>query len=97
MKNIRRKAFDIKTLRLSPEEGFVLSRLDAPLSAKELVALTGIEESRVVEIVETLATQGVVDLDREGASPPSLPPLEMRTRIARGQELRGWPTRHGKG
>ena len=67
MKNIRRKAFDIKTLRLSPEEGFVLSRLDAPLSAKELVDLTGIEESRVVAIVETLATHGVVELDREGA------------------------------
>ncbi|MDB5218504.1 MAG: hypothetical protein JWO86_6431 [Myxococcaceae bacterium] len=73
MKNIRRKAFDIKSLRLSPEEGFVLSRLDAPLSAKELVALTGIEESRVVAIVETLATHGVVDLDREGAAPAPAP------------------------
>jgi len=71
MKNIRRKAFDIKTLRLSPEEGFVLSRLDSPLSAKELVSLTGLEESRVVEIIETLATQGVVDLDREGPAPAS--------------------------
>jgi hypothetical protein len=69
MKNIRRKAFDIKTLRLSPEEGFVLSRLDSPLSAKELVSLTGLDESRIVEIVETLATQGVVDLDREGGAP----------------------------
>lgn len=71
MKNIRRKPFDIKTLRLSPEEGFVLSRLDAPLSAKELVSLTGLDESRVVEIIETLATQGVVDLDREGPAPAS--------------------------
>src|SRR3989442_1359876 len=46
MKNIRRKAFDMKTLRLSPEEGFVLSRLDAPLSQKDLVSLTCIEEGR---------------------------------------------------
>jgi hypothetical protein len=73
MKNIRRKDFDIKGLRLSPEEGFVLSRLDAPLTSKELVSLTGLDESRVVEIIETLATQGVVDLDRDGAAPTKNP------------------------
>ena len=67
MKNIRRKPFDMKALRLTPEEGFVLSRLDAPLSVKELVALTGLEEGRVVEIVEGLATQGALDVDREAA------------------------------
>lgn len=71
MKNIRRRPFDIKTLRLSPEEGFVLSRLDAPLSAKELVALTGLDEGRIAQIVEGLAGQGVVDLDRDGAPPPA--------------------------
>lgn len=71
MKNIRRRPIDIKTLRLSPEEGFVLSRLDAPLSAKELVALTGLDEGRVIEIVETLATQGVIDLERDGVPPSS--------------------------
>lgn len=82
MKNIRRKPFDIKTLRLSPEEGFVLSRLDSPLSAKDLVSLTGLDESRVVEIVETLATQGVVDLDREGAPPPApAPPATSSSRM----------------
>lgn len=70
VKNIRRKPFDLKSLRLSPEEGFVLSRLDAPLSVKDLVDLTGIDESRMVTIVETLATQGVVDLDREGGAAP---------------------------
>jgi hypothetical protein len=69
VKNIRRKAFDLKALRLSPEEGFVLSRLDAPLSVRELVALTGLEEGRIVEIVEGLATQGAIDVDRD-APPP---------------------------
>jgi hypothetical protein len=58
----------MNALRLSPEEGFVLSRLDAPLSVKELVDLTGIDESRMVAIVETLASQGVVDLERDGGS-----------------------------
>lgn len=69
MKNIRRKAFDIKSVRLSPEEGFVLSRLDSPLSTRELVSLTGLDEGRIVEIVEGLATQGVIDLDRDGVAP----------------------------
>jgi hypothetical protein len=91
MKNIRRKPFDIKTLRLSPEEGFVLSRLDAPLSAKDLVALTGIEESRVVAIIEGLATQGVIDLDRDGgppSSPKSVPaPTESEQELADEEAL----------
>jgi len=47
----------------------VLSRLDAPLTVRELVALTGLDEGRIVEIVDHLATQGAIDLDREGAQP----------------------------
>ncbi len=76
MKNIRRKPFDIKSVRLSPEEGFVLSRLDSPLSAEELVSLTGLEEARIAEIVEALATQGVIDLDRDGGGPAAPPELD---------------------
>ena len=72
MKNIRRKPVDLKTLRLSPEEGFVLSRLDAPLSVRELVSLTGIEEARMVDIVQGLASQGALEMDVDGA--PSLQP-----------------------
>jgi hypothetical protein len=81
VKNIRRKSFDMKALRLSPEEGFVLSRLDAPLSVKELVALTGLEEGRIVEIVDCLATQGAIDVDRDAPAPPAAPtssPLAKR-------------------
>jgi hypothetical protein len=69
VKNIRRKSFDLKALRLSAEEGFVLSRLDAPLSVRELVALTGLEERRIVEIVDCLATQGAIDVDRDPPAP----------------------------
>ncbi len=75
MKNIRRKSFDLKALRLSAEEGFVLSRLDAPLSVRELVALTGLDEGRVVEIVDRLATEGAVDLDRDGGPPAAHRPV----------------------
>src|SRR5262249_20216980 len=46
MKPIRPKSGDLRSLKLSPEEGFVLSRVDAPTSVKELVALTGLDESR---------------------------------------------------
>jgi hypothetical protein len=91
MKNIRRKPFDMKALRLSPEEGFVLSRLDSPLSIKELVDLTGIDEGRMATIVEGLATNGAVDVDREGpGSPgpvaPSSPPEEQPTDAERLDE-----------
>jgi hypothetical protein len=84
VKNIRRKPIDLKTLRLSPEEGFVLSRLDAPLSVKELVSLTGIDESRVVEIIEGLATQGALDVDREGpaARPAPKPQAKQSAQTA---------------
>src|SRR4051812_10303056 len=61
MKGIRPKAVDMKSLRLSPEEGFVLSRVDGDTSVKELVALTGLEEGRVVDIVRKLAEEGALD------------------------------------
>jgi hypothetical protein len=77
VKNIRRKPVDFKTLRLSPEEGFVLSRLDAPLSVRELVSLTGLDEARVVTIVEGLASQGALDMDRDGG--PSTSPATAVT------------------
>ncbi len=67
MKNIRQKAVDMRSLRLSPEEGFVLSRVDGATSVKELVALTGLDESRVVDIVGRLSAEGAVEI--EGASP----------------------------
>jgi hypothetical protein len=66
MKSIRPKPFDVASLKLSPEEGFVLSRVDGPLTLRELVALTGIQDDmRVVEIVGRLASQGAIDLDLE--------------------------------
>lgn len=79
MKNIRRKAFDMKTVRLSPEEGFVLSRLDAPLSVKDLVSLTGLDEKRIVEIVDVLANQGALDVDRDGPAPSAPAPSTVQS------------------
>jgi hypothetical protein len=76
-------------LPLTPEEGFVLSRIDGRLSVKDLVALTGIEENRVEQIVTKLASHGAVQL--EGAesgrlpeipSVPELPPDPSTTSLA---------------
>jgi len=68
MKTIRPRAVDFRGLKLSAEEGFVLSRVDAPLSIKDIVSLTGLAEERVVEIVERLASEGAVEIGGEGGS-----------------------------
>ena len=54
---------------LTPEEGFVLARIDGRLSVDDLVALTGIDEPRVQQIVTKLASRGAVAL--EGSESPS--------------------------
>lgn len=68
MTTIKPKAVDPRSLRLSPEEGFVLSRVDSALSVKDLVALTGFDEGRIVEIVGNLESQGALEV--EGAMAP---------------------------
>jgi len=58
---------------LTPEEGFVLSRIDGRLSVGDLVALTGIDGARVEQIVTKLAAQGAVALEASEASSGYLP------------------------
>ncbi len=60
-------------LRLTPEEDFVLARIDGHLSVRDLVALTGIEEPRVEQIVSKLAATGAVMLETTDASSGYLP------------------------
>ena len=50
-------------MSLTPEEGFVLSRIDGQLTTKDLVALTGIDEGRIEQIVTKLANEGAVQLE----------------------------------
>lgn len=65
MKTVRPKPVGapVSDLPLTPEEGFVLSRIDGRLSVKDLVALTGLEEDRVEQIVTKLASHGAVQLE----------------------------------
>ena len=71
MKTVRPKPVGkpVGGLPLTPEEGFVLARIDGRLSVGDLVALTGIEEPRVQQIVSKLASRGAVML--EGGDAPS--------------------------
>lgn len=69
---LRPKPVDVKNLKLSAEEGFVLSRLEGATSVKELVALTGLDAGRVESIVGKLSAEGVVEVDDSpDAGPPS--------------------------
>ena len=52
-------------LRLTPEERFLMARIDGQLSVSELVALTGLEEERVERLVSKLAFDGAVELAEE--------------------------------
>ncbi|AKQ70558.1 hypothetical protein A176_007470 [Myxococcus hansupus] len=64
-------AVDLRTLALSPEEGFVLSRLDGTTPARNLPALTGLPPERLQVILSRLVTQGALLPTPAPASPPS--------------------------
>ncbi|MCL2724351.1 MAG: hypothetical protein FWD69_07935 [Polyangiaceae bacterium] len=70
MKTVRPKPLSppLHTPALTPEEGFVLSRIDGRISMHDLVAITGIDEERVEEIVNKLALQGAVAIDVDDTS-----------------------------
>jgi hypothetical protein len=49
-------------LRLTPEERFLMARIDGELSVSDLVRVTGLDEGRVEQLVSKLAIDGAVDL-----------------------------------
>ncbi|HEX7174543.1 MAG TPA: DnaJ domain-containing protein [Pyrinomonadaceae bacterium] len=51
-------------LPLQPEEGFVISRLDAPLRVSELAAMTGLPEEQTLRAVYTLFLYGLLRRER---------------------------------
>lgn len=63
--------FDHLAVSLTPEEGYVLSRIVHPVTPAEVHAVVGMERARAEAIVNRLLTIGVLALDREGevASP----------------------------
>jgi len=70
---------ELKQLSLTPEEGFVLSRLDVRLSTDEVSALTGFPPARAAEILARLSETGAVESDA--------PPREASAVASREPEL----------
>jgi hypothetical protein len=64
-------AVDLRKLTLSPEEGFVLSRLDGATPAKNLPALTGLPVERLETILTRLLSEGALLPAATAASPAS--------------------------
>ena len=54
------RAGDIRQLALSPEEGFLLSRLDGATSVRHLPALTGLSAPQVQALLSKLVARGAV-------------------------------------
>src|ERR1700722_7019955 len=65
-----RSGGDIKSLPLTPADGFLLSRLDATADEQELAAVTGFAVERVVEMLDRLTSLGAIEYARAGAGAP---------------------------
>lgn len=78
---------DVRRLRLDPTDGFVMTRIDGRLRARDLARETGLPEASVARALEKLEKLGVIESVDPNAAPkaptplPS-PPPEGRTAIA---------------
>lgn len=76
---IRPTVVDYRQLKLNAEQGFVLSRVDGPMSLHDLVTLTGFSPAQVREIVVHLVASGAVAVEEPQSSlPPGPPPQRSR-------------------
>jgi curved DNA-binding protein CbpA len=66
-------------INLQPTEAFVLTRVDAPLSVRELLTISGLPETETLRAVYTLALGGFLHLD---SWPQALTPQEMEKALA---------------
>ena len=61
---------DIKSLPLSPAEGFLFSRIDAATNERDLAMMTGLSPADVAAAIDRLAQLGAID---PGGPPPAAP------------------------
>lgn len=64
------RSIDVRTLALSAEEGFLLSRLDGATPVSQLTALTGLPPERVQAALQRLVASGAV-VSAEAAGAPA--------------------------
>jgi curved DNA-binding protein CbpA len=53
---------DIKSLNMTSEEGFILSRLDGQVRVRHLVTMTGLGEEQTLEIIQGLSEKGIITI-----------------------------------
>jgi hypothetical protein len=65
---------DLSAHRLTPVEGFVLSRVDGTLSFEEICLITGLGIEPTMEILRRLKREGLIVGPNDTAAPPEPPP-----------------------
>ena len=66
---------DIRKFKLDPMDGFLMTRIDGKLGAKDLARETGLPDFSVDRALEKLEKLGIIERVEPGAPPsPKLPP-----------------------
>jgi len=51
---------DLKTLKISPEEGFLLSQVDGQIRIRHLVMMSGLSEEQTLSLIKSLIDKGAI-------------------------------------
>jgi tetratricopeptide (TPR) repeat protein len=73
-----------QSVTLQPEEAYVISRLDGPLTIAELVTIAGIPEERLLRTLCALLLSGIVEATDTDAPPLAEPVAETMRAVAGG-------------
>ncbi len=86
------RGLDVRALPLSPEEAFVLSRVDGMAPPKEIAASTGLPDERVVVCLERLRSLGAISFGPTEVAPPPRPTAGVRPVPQATASTSGTPT-----
>ncbi len=76
---------DIRKLKIAPQEGFLLSRIDGKIGVKDLARETGLPDFSVANALERLEKLGVIEMYDPNAPPPP-PVVERKSAIAQFED-----------
>jgi len=71
-------SLDFKQLKLTPTEGFILSRIDGRASYEEVCRMSSLGREETLAILRKLRTEKIIVLPGESVPPPASPPQKMR-------------------